>query len=689
MSTSASAHAAAPESTDFHRFLLAGLTDEQAAAVTAPTSDSLLIRAGAGTGKTRTLIARTAWLAASGIPLRNILLITFTNRAAREMIDRLYRIFLDDDAENPEERARHTMPTMGTFHAIAARFLRQNAVEVEEALGFSFSERYTIVNEEDARRLIKDAAMELLPAGSNAALTAEDAELIQDAMDKHACVDPEPDKLADLLDLEQDDPVFVTYRIPRGVAPIRRPASAVIRTYLEYKARNHLLDYNDLIAIAVRTLRANPRLVPRRTAVLCDEYQDTNALQEEFLHQLRGPEPLCPVTCVGDDAQLLYAWRGAHIENILELPDRIDCHVAHLTLNFRSPQSILDAANAALAANKQRRKTELVAAGGQSGHPVELHVFASAREEADYIVRRISERYRAGASPGDYAVLARTGRALSQIDGGLARAGVPYRVTAGRRFANRAEIRDAAAWISLIINPADNTACERALQRPKRGIGKTSIERIRQTAIDRRQPMIDTLQTVVSRGAIKGRPAAAVRAAHELYRELASYADRQARPDRVLSFLLEKTGLYESITEHIDDPDPDERQAALDRKERFDQLMEIAREHRSIMELAEHLAIADTPPDASTSSTVTLSTVHAAKGCEWSDVHLVALEEGVLPVSMDDLEEERRILHVACSRAKDRLTLSRCRVRQESEAEPSRFIDEIRPHLQIIDHPEP
>lgn len=671
----------------FQAYLLQGLTDQQVESVTAPAGDSLLIQAGPGTGKTSVLIRRASWLATCGIPLERMLICTFTNNAAREIRDRIYRIFLGDDADDPEVRADVAMPTMGTFHGIAARLLRTHANDIDALLGIPITDRYTILNDEDQLKLIKESALELLPPGSHHHLDPEHAKGIQEALDAHACSDPDPDVLADNLDSEHDEPVIVQYRLKQSILnPITKPVSAVIRNYTACKRRNRLVDYNDLISLAVLALRRDPHLIPRYEAVLCDEYQDTNLLQEEFLQLLRGSHH-APLTCVGDDAQLLYTWRGAAIENILGLPDRIDCRVLSLTQNFRSPQPILDVANVTLQANVRQRKTVLQAHPRHvSPAPVVCHVFPHSAAEADWIVDDIRRHLDGGGKPGDCAVLARTQMVLNPIDHRLARLGIPYRVTAGRQFAQRGEIRDAAAWINLLVNPADNAACERALQRPRRGIGKASIEKLRDTAAARRSPMIHVIPNLVQRDAIKGSAARGATEAYKLFLELSELADQRPKPHRLLTVLLERTGLEAAIRQFIDSDDPDERQLAEERKERFDQLVELAHDHTTIIELAEHLAIADTSVDAPTGETVTLSTVHAAKGREWPRVHIPACEEGTLPTANDNLEEERRILYVAITRAQQRLTLSRCLRRREAPVEPSRFLTEIAATVTVDEH---
>ena len=677
----------APAWTDFQRWLVYELTDEQRNAVCLAPSESALVVAGAGTGKTRTLTTRLAWLATMGVRLDRILAVTFTNHAAQEIRNRTLAQF----ALAPGAPPNVPLPATGTFHAIAARLLRRHAETIGDHLGFALTARFTIMNDDEIVRAIKNAALAILPPGSLLRLTTDDAHTLAAALDHHATREPDPQILAERL---ERDRIECHFRRPRGCETDTRPACEIVRAYIRYKTEHLAFDYNDLIQLAVRALEINPALAGTYEALLVDEYQDTNRLQDRFLQLLRnrpGREP-APLYAVGDPSQSLYSWRGAQIENIRGLPERIACRVHHLTQNFRSSQPILNVANAAVANNRQHHHRTLRALGSRhETEPVAVHALPDPKKEAQFIVRTVQAHLEhPRTAPRDIAILARTGRALALIDPVLAQAGIPYRISAGRRLAERAEIRDATAWLRLLCNPADDAACERILVRPRRGIGEASIGKLRQYAAVRAQPMIDCARALVAAGTYKGKAGEGFRRILAIHARLLALADSRPSPRTLLDAILTDTGIRAEIEAELHSEDSGQVQIAREKTQRLSELLDLADDQTTIIGLNDHLTTADSARDHAGSNAVTLGTVHSAKGREWPLVILARFETDILPLAtaraLEDLEEERRVLHVAATRAINRLVITRSRMHRGRPIPPSTFLSELRDTVTEIRH---
>ena len=383
------------------------------------------------------------------------------------------------------------------------------------------------------------------------------------------------------------------------------------------------------------------------------------------------------------------------MENILGLEKRAGARQCTLTENFRSPSPILEAANAALERNVHRVRKKLVSKVEVPKAPsIWGEEWQSAHDEAKAVVERISESMRTqGRKPGDFAVLARTGRALGLTDNELARARIPYRVVAGRQFAARAEIRDVAAWMRMLLNPRDDAATEQCLLRKERsGFGNRSAEIIREAAETEGTTMMDMAAEMASRGALNQKASDHAHATHAVYQELLGLLDRRVETRQMVSEIIERSGIGEDARAGTQSEDPDERDIAKGRVKRLDDLRAIASDHASLRSLSEQLALAEQKMDNPTGESVTLSTIHQAKGLEWPEVNIIALEEGLFPSTSkrtpgdEKLEEERRCLHVAITRAQKRCTLSWSRWRHESAAQRSPFIEEIEKTMTIRVH---
>ena len=679
--------------TPFQQWLLDALTEEQSRAVQLPWNQNALVIAGAGTGKTRVLIARLAWLATQGVSLSKMLVTTFTNRAAREIEARLaYLLGVTPSHEQ--------WPTTGTYHSIAARILRRHAADASEILGLDppMTPDFTILDEEDAIAMVRSVAGPIEGEHRTLRLPKEDAIELLNHREAFLRVNPDPGVLATLMDNE--GPTLMLKTGNRPPITVDRRASDVLRAYELRKLRTNAVDFSDLIARCVRLLEAEPTCAPRIDVVLADEYQDTDSCQERLLQALTanpGGAERSALFCVGDPSQLIYAWRGANIENILTLAQRTGATEMHLSQNWRSPQGILDVANAALTRNTMRRPTLLVSAARQPNLPVVGHEWPTAQDEAAYHCERIRDLIARGLPPRDIAVLGRTKSVLDLTDAALARVQIPCRLLAGRRFGARAEIRDVAAWIRLLLNPRDDAATERCLLRERRGIGEKTLEKAHTAATAERRTLIEMLPELAMRGVIRGTAATHTLDIVSIWNSLLHLLDQRLPPVQLVGEIIERTRIGPDARVGLQSHDPDKQEAAREYIERLDDLRLLANEHTDLTTLTEHLSLADNTTSSSTDDdTVTLSTIHQAKGLEWRDVAIIGLEEGKLPSTIgqhgthgndtDKLEEERRCLHVATTRARECLTLSWSLFRHGKPAAASPFIAELGTTIDLRRH---
>lgn len=647
--------------------LLAGLNPPQAAAV-AHVGSPLLIVAGAGSGKTRVLTHRIAYLlAARDVHPGQVIAITFTNKAAGEMKERVAALV--------GGRARFMW--VSTFHSACVRVLR--AEHAHAGLKSTFS----IYDADDSRRLMQLVVRELdldpkrYPAR---ALAAQVSNL------KNELVDPE-----DLA--------------PTAKGPHERALAEAYPLYQRRLREAQALDFDDLIMTTVHLLRAKPQVAEkyrqRFRHVLVDEYQDTNHAQYALVKELVGPPGADPppgeLCVVGDADQSIYAFRGATIRNILEFErDFPDARTIVLEQNYRSTQTILDAANAVIDQNHGRKPKRLWSEQG-TGEPIVGYVADSEHAEADWIAREINRLSDAGLSrPADVAVFYRTNSQSRVFEEVFIRLGLPYKVVGGVRFYERREVRDALAYLRAVANVDDTVSVRRILNTPRRGIG------------DRAQACVEALATRerVSFGAALGRaadaPGISTRAANACAEFVALLDDLrelagQAGPEDVLEAALNRSGYLASLEESTDPQD-------AGRLENLQELVSVAREYTERAQATEDgqgptlagfleqvalVADADEVPDPADpeqSGVVTLMTLHTAKGLEFPVVFLTGLEDGVFPHLRSlgeprELEEERRLAYVGVTRAQQRLYVSRAVTRsawgQPQYNPPSRFLSEL------------
>jgi DNA helicase-2/ATP-dependent DNA helicase PcrA len=636
-----------PRPEDLEHHLLADLTPAQREAVT-HFEGPLLILAGAGSGKTRVITRRVAWLIRQGVKAWQILAITFTNKAAGEMRQRV-------EALLPESRV-----WISTFHSLGARLLRQYA----DRLGLD--RNFTIYDQADRHRLVKDA---LDAAGiDNTRFTPERIEAAISKA-KNQLLGPEryAEKAGDFF------------------------SQTVAHVYPVYEKRlrsANAVDFDDLLlwpALALRheaELRAE--LDARFRFVLIDEYQDTNLAQYAIARGLSVDQPnLC---VVGDPDQSIYKWRGSDIRNILDFErDFPNTRVITLDRNYRSTKSILRAASHLILHNRQRKPKDLVTDNAQ-GHPVTALTFETGQDEADGIARRIAEAVeKKGRTYREFAVFLRINALSRGLESAFIKHRVPFQIVKGLAFFERKENRDVLAYLRLVLNPRDDLSFLRAVNEPARGVGKVSLEHLKAYAEPREMSLLSAAREVARIPAIKGKAAAGLRSFAQLVDDLAQFAE--AAPDEVIRQVLDRSG-YRLLFQGSSDPEDQERLANIE------ELITAARQFaaedpsKTIGDFLENVTLAsDVDGWDERQDCVSVMTLHAAKGLEFPVVYMVAVEQGLLPhdrslrENNEDVEEERRLCFVGMTRAKEELYLSHARLRefrgQANYAIPSMFLDEL------------
>jgi DNA helicase II / ATP-dependent DNA helicase PcrA len=639
------AEGAAPPSADA---LLEGLNEPQRRAVV-HGEGPLLILAGAGSGKTRALTRRIAYLVGTKqAQPSEILAITFTNKAASEMRGRVEQLV------GRRTRAMWVM----TFHAACARILRSDA----ERLGYTRG--FTIYDESDSVRLVKQCMDELgtdpkrfPPRGLK--------RQISDAKNQ-------------LLDAE-------AYRLKVG-SYFEQTAAEVYGLYEQRIHGMNAMDFDDLLFRSVNLFELFPEVLERyRTSfrhVLVDEYQDTNHAQYRWLRLLASEHRNLAV--VGDDSQSIYAFRHADIRNILEFEhDYPDAEVIKLEQNYRSTQTILDAANAVINNNRAQIEKHLWTENDQ-GEPIHVREMEDEHAEARYVAGEIERHVEGGGSRNDVAVFYRANAQSRVLEDTLVRYGVSYQVIGGTRFYERAEIKDALAYLTLLTNPQDVVSFQRVVNSPKRGIGDTSQGRIVSHANTIGEPVFDV---ALDPQAVPGLGTAAVKAVGRFMatmEKLRDGADVSSVGD-LLAETLSDVGYIEAL----------ENERTIEsqgRLENLEELVGVAREYDasaeepSVEEFLQQVSLFSAQDSiADDEGVVTLMTLHNAKGLEYDNVFLIGMEDGVFPhsrsIEAGDIEEERRLFYVGVTRARKELYLTHARTRAMYGGRewnvPSRFLSEV------------
>ena len=641
--------------------LLEGLNEPQREAVL-HGEGPLLILAGAGSGKTRVLTHRIAHLVGSGAARPSeILAITFTNKAAGEMRERVEALV------GGRARAMWVM----TFHSACARMLRADA----ERLGYTRG--FTIYDEQDALRLVK-ASMDELDVDPKRFAPRGVRRQISEA--KNALLDAE------------------AYRLK--VSSFFEQTAADV--YERYEQRSHTanaMDFDDLLFRCVNLFELFPEVRDRYRRsfrhVLVDEYQDTNRAQYRWLQLLC--EEHRNLAVVGDDDQSVYAFRGADIRNILDFEDDYpDAEVIKLEQNYRSTQTILSAANAVIANNRSRKAKSLWSDLGQ-GEPVHLRELEDEHAEARFVTSEIERLVDEGESRDEIAVFYRTNAQSRVLEDMLVRYGVSYQVIGGTRFYERAEIKDALAYLTLLVNPADTVAFTRIVNSPRRGIGTTSQGRLTGYANTLGEPVWDVAAAPES---VPGLAAAAVKAVGRfmsVMERLKERAEAGTGVGELLEETLEESGYNEALK-------AERTFEAQGRMENLEELVGVGREYDaaadegSVEEFLQQIALFSEQDNLrDEQGLLTLMTLHNAKGLEFGTVFMIGLEDGVFPhiraIEAGDVEEERRLAYVGLTRAQRELYLTHARTRalfgRRDWNLRSRFLDEIPAELTDRDEDEP
>lgn len=628
--------------------LLTGLNPEQQRAVET-TDGPLLIQAGAGSGKTKTLTHRIAYIIATQrATAYNILAVTFTNKAAKEMRARVAQLL----GENADNRA--FMPYMGTFHSICVRILRQDG----EYIGIPRS--FVIFDESDRQAAVKRASKQLM--------------LDEKSFPARA--------LSGLISSAKNDLMSPTELANEARTPGQKAAAQVFPLYEKSLKEAGALDFDDLIGRTVQLLKTQPDIQAKWRQqfkyVMIDEYQDTNEAQYRLVKLLTAEHN--NIAVVGDDWQSIYSWRGADFRNILKFEsDYKNCTVIKLEQNYRSTKRILDAAHAVITKNLQRSDKQLWTSAGD-GLPVQILQVGNERAEGEAIVRRIQQGVGGSRHYRDYAVLYRTNAQSRAIEESFVRYGIPYRVVGGVRFYDRKEIKDLVAYLRVIFQPEDVVSFERIVNVPTRGLGATSLQKF---AVWRATQGL-TLQSALLQ-ALKC-PDITPKARQALF-ELGEMLDslRVVMEDASVSGLIDSLLRRTEYLKFLDDGSPQGEA----RQENVRELLSVAQEYQDVgldgfleeVALVSDLDTANFDGDA-----VTLMTLHAAKGLEFPAVFMIGMEETIFPHSralydQSEMEEERRLCYVGMTRARQELYMMSASGRMlyggVQHNPPSRFLSEI------------
>jgi len=643
--------------------ILEGLNDAQRQAVTAP-SEPLLVIAGAGSGKTRVLTRRAAWLIdVEGISPQSLLAVTFTNKAAAEMRGRIESLL--------QMPVNHLW--VGTFHGLAHRLLRRHWQEA------ALPQNFQIIDSDDQLRIIKRQIKNL-------------------ELDDDQWV---PRKIQYFINAQKDEGLRPQHLDDERDVN-RRQFISLYQNYQEVCDRGGLVDFGELLLRAHELWRGNPALLQhyqqRFRHLLVDEFQDTNAIQYAWLRLLAGGEGIPFV--VGDDDQSIYRWRGARVEHISQFQkDFPGASVIKLEQNYRSTATILKAANTVIANNASRIGKNLWTEGAE-GEPIRVYSAYNERDEADFVVARLQEWSAQGHSRADAAVLYRSNAQSRVLEESLINAALPYRVYGGLRFFERAEIKDALAYLRLISNRDDDTSFERIVNRPTRGIGARTVDVMRNHARANKCSLWQAAGAVAS-GTLSRKAASAVTVFLNLIDEMA-HVTAGLELQLQVEHVIHGSGLIEFFQK-------EKGERAETRVENLGELVSAASGYRqepadeisALDAFLSHAALeAGEGQAAAWEDCVQLMTMHSAKGLEFPLVFLCGMEDGLFPhqrsvADPNGLEEERRLCYVGITRAKQTLYVTYAEQRRlygaDRRSAPSRFIaeipeelvQEVRPRVQV------
>jgi DNA helicase-2/ATP-dependent DNA helicase PcrA len=633
--------------------LLSALNERQREAVEA-TEGPLLILAGAGSGKTRVITVRIAHLISEKhVPPHNILAVTFTNKAAQEMRDRVTRLLAD--------QRRESAPLVSTFHSLCVRMLRRDIEKLEEG----YTRSFTIYDQDDSQRVVKACIKDLgyddqrlaprqtQSAISHAKNSGLDAEMYAARAESH------------------DE---------KRVAIAR-----VFKLYEERLVNNNAVDFDDLMILAVRLLRKREDVRgyynDRFRYILVDEYQDTNALQFALINYLTQKQH--NVCVVGDESQSIYRWRGADISNILNFEQHYpEARTIKLEQNYRSTQTILDAADAVIKHNTERKEKTLWTAN-PAGAPIRYYQALDAEGEARFAAAKIEEHRRLDRE-SRAAILYRTNAQSRVFEEALRRAGLGYNIVGGFSFYERAEVRDIVSYLKLALNPHDSVALLRVVNTPTRGLGKQTLDELDRRAKDYKVSLWETIAIINEQPqGFSPRAVASLRKFQSIIEGLVARAQKEPASEVVKAAILD-TGYADALK-------AENSEEAEGRLENLQELVNAAvdydkEEGGGLRDFIDAAALVSDTDQYKGDAPVTLMTMHSAKGLEFPVVFIVGMEDGLFPHSraaadQAEMEEERRLCYVAITRAERFLYVSHAMRRrvygEEMASEPSQFLNEM------------
>ena len=632
----------------------ADLNPQQLQAVRAVNGPCLVL-AGAGSGKTRVITYKLAYLIAKrGIAPSNIMAVTFTNKAAGEMRTRA-------DALVGTDLGRKGL-WIGTFHSLSGRILREQI----EKLDMGYTRQFVIIDEDDRLRLVRQILKDL-------------------NLDPKAY---EPQKIVYRISDAKSNLIGPEELSEYGYSYLEKATVSVYRVYQERLQRENLLDFDDLIALVVRLFDKRPEVqeyyARKFEHILVDEYQDVNKMQYELVRRLSHVHG--NITVVGDDDQSIYAFRGANSKLILHFEqDFPGAVVVKLEQNYRSTEAILDAANSLVSRNRSRYAKKLWTTNG-IGAPVRVFEALTPEEEATFVASSVESHMRTGEEPHDMAVIYRMNSQSRVLEEAFLSAGIPYQIVGGFRFYERQEVKDVLAYLRLGCNPMDNLAFERAIARPSRGLGEKRLADLRAFAAEHGTSLYLALPEWLD-SKKDARTWDKLQAFVRLIQEISGVGSSALD---AVDLVLTSSGLVEQQPAELTDTNFElqSRQENLDELRRTVEEFDRASEDRSLAAYLTQVALIQDQDGlkAGAGTGVVLITAHSAKGLEFDDVFVVGAEEGVFPHrrSLDssaDIEEERRLFYVACTRAKKELNISYCTERSSYYGsgfqEPSRFLREM------------
>jgi DNA helicase-2/ATP-dependent DNA helicase PcrA len=667
----------------------------------------LLVVAGAGSGKTRALTYRIANLVLKHrVDPENILAVTFTNKAAREMKDRIERLFAEQHAETEYGQSIASLPGhvqtkirshvyktitkdlwIGTFHALCCRMLRYDIEKFQDEKGRKWTRAFSIFDESDAQSLVKDIVVNQL--------NLDDKKF--DPKSVRYAISNAKNKGLSPRDYEKEQPNF------RG-----RVIANVYSVYEDRLAANNALDFDDLIWIPVQLFRQNEQVRAywhqRFRHILVDEYQDTNRTQYELLQLLitNGTDPqrfegwdYRSIFVVGDADQSIYSFRMADFTILMGfqqdfgdgLPDDDTRTMVKLEENYRSTENILQLANELIENNTERIDKILKPTRGQ-GESVFCYRAQDEVDEAEFVVRQIRQLEQADRDLhwGKFSILYRTNAQSRALEEVLVRAGIPYKVVGGLRFYDRKEIKDVLAYLRAIANPADSVSLLRVINVPRRGVGKTTLDALQKASMELGVPLWEILSDETSVKTLAGRSAKGVLAFAEIIQKWREQLDAVSASE-IVQGILDDSGYVQDLKSQGTDEAEDRLQNV---QELYNAVLQFEEENEDDKSLIAFLASASLASDLEDSSEeearVSLMTLHSSKGLEFPIVFLVGLEQGLFPSyrSLDDpaaIEEERRLCYVGITRAQERLFISHARERRlygnREPASPSLFLAEM------------